>query len=50
MQIIKWANGEGQKLILSEEEAEELMEAIKRAIIGFRGKGEYGSFEIEIEE
>mgnify|MGYP001584266163 CR=1 FL=1 len=54
MQIIKWANGKGQKFILSEGEYEELCEALSQAgktrrIDTETSKGECGRFEIEIE-
>ena len=49
MEIIKWANGEGQKLILTEEEAKDLLTTL--AIARDYGKCDDGEFfEIEIEE
>ena len=49
MEIIKWANNAGQKLILSREEAEDLQDAIDAALK--YGKYEDGLFfGIEIEE
>ena len=50
MQIIKWANGKGQKLILSEKELAELKKALHLAEVSLGSKGECGSFEVEIEE
>ena len=48
MEVIKWANGQGQKLILSQEEAEDLQKALEIAL--HYGKCEDGDFfEIEIE-
>ena len=53
MQIIKWANAKGQKLILSEGEYEELEEALSKAGRNRRidresSYGECGRFEVEI--
>lgn len=50
MEIIKWANDKGQKLILSEGEAEELSEALRKALRSGEGEGECGRFEIEIKQ
>lgn len=48
MQVIQWANGNGQKLILSQEEAEDLLKALE--IARDYGKCDDGDFfEIEIE-
>ena len=53
MEVIKWANGKGQKLILSEGEYEELVEALRQAgrhtIYQETSDGECGRFEIEVE-
>ena len=47
MELIKWANDKGRKLILSEGEAEELIEALRQALR--IGNGDCGRFEVEIE-
>jgi len=53
MEIIKWANDRGQKLILSEGEYEELVEALRQAgrytISQSKSEGECGRFEVEVE-
>ena len=54
MQIIKWANNKGQKLVLTEGEYEELCEALSQAGRNRRvdkeiSEGECGRFEVEIE-
>ena len=52
MKIIKWANGKGQKLVLSEGEYEELVEALSQAgnytIYQETSNGECGRFEVEV--
>jgi len=48
MEVIKWAYKEGQKIILTTKEAEELSEALKGALrIDYC---ESGRFQVEIEE
>ena len=49
MEVIKWADDTGQKIILSGGEAEELMEALRRALRDYSDEGHYGRFEIKVE-
>ena len=49
MELIRWANGKGQKLILSTDEAVDLAKALRTALNWDNyGEGEY--FEVEIED
>ena len=49
MEIIKWANGKGQKLILSREEAGDLVASLEMALkLGSFDDGKF--FEVEIED
>lgn len=49
MEVIKWANGEGQKLVLTREEATDLRKVIELALIyGVCNEGNF--FEVEIRE
>lgn len=47
MEIIKWVNGEGYTLVLSDQEADDLEDALKTAIL--TGKGESPSIDVEVE-
>jgi len=48
MEVIKWADGQGQKLILTRDEAEDLRDAVEAALrYGRYDDGVY--FEAEIE-
>lgn len=52
MELIDWANGNGQTLILTEVEAEGLINALKEAIKTGKGNAvlDYTEIDIEIEK
>ena len=50
MELIKWANGKGQKIILTLEEAKELHDLLNALISTRSFTAESERFEVELEE
>ena len=50
MELVNWANGKGQKLILSLKEGRDLKEVVRLALHSYINKADGDYFEVEIED